>query len=411
MAIFLLEFSLNFFSFILAREYQVRLKPLGKNVVILTAGESTTADFMHPIYRSWPRQLEDALHLSGNAVEILNIALPASSSTEQLAKAMVAVSSVAPRIVIAMWGANDSSDFRINSTWQTSLKSGWRAMKTVRFFFYLKVMNEQRRREADKKAEELRTEELSGDIELAQSIDRLKRGDLSQIKWLEDFASKSPEPEAHAQRLFTIGQLLTPSYGSLSEKYRLAHHFFEVSFQKSVIGLRQIEFFALTSQILNLDCTQIFPKILEFEIAPSSLLIRRLLKCSKDKSLLMTHLATHMPEFEIRTDAKEITSIENYRKLADLVLSHHACLIIMQYPTLSIESLKQDLGPLATHELVDLISNEQNFNSKIATDGYSSLFWDRFGNTFGHATEVGNSLIAMNLLPIVQKRLADPRCH
>ncbi len=118
-----------------------------------------------------------------------------------------------------------------------------------------------------------------------------------------------------------------------------------------------------------------------------------------------------MPEFEIRTDAKEITSIENYRKLADLVLSHHACLIIMQYPTLSIESLKQDLGPLATHELVDLISNEQNFNSKIATDGYSSLFWDRFGNTFGHATEVGNSLIAMNLLPIVQKRLADPRCH
>jgi len=79
------------------------------------------------------------------------------------------------------------------------------------------------------------------------------------------------------------------------------------------------------------------------------------------------------------------------RKLQDRGITH----IAMQYPVLSVDSLKNMLAGDVLY-----VSNE-NFIEAIENESYEAYFWDKFGDKFGHCTLKGNRLIAENAAEVV----------
>lgn len=71
----------------------------------------------------------------------------------------------------------------------------------------------------------------------------------------------------------------------------------------------------------------------------------------------------------------------------------------MQYPTLSIKHLKQDLKNSKHYDKLVFISNEENFEQALKTHKKEELFEDMFGGNFGHCTHYGNILVTENIIP------------
>ena len=92
--------------------------------------------------------------------------------------------------------------------------------------------------------------------------------------------------------------------------------------------------------------------------------------------------------------------INNYYSLYDLSKKHNFNLVLMQYPTRSIDSLK-DL--FIFEKDIIYISNEDNFKQELLLYPYDFIFTDNFASDFGHCTEYGNQLIANNVYSSLDK--------
>jgi len=79
----------------------------------------------------------------------------------------------------------------------------------------------------------------------------------------------------------------------------------------------------------------------------------------------------------------------------------------MQYPTLPIEHLKQDLKKSKYYDNLVFISNEENFEQASKTHKKEKIFKDMFGGNFGHCTLYGNTLITENIIPKILKLVRD----
>ena len=75
----------------------------------------------------------------------------------------------------------------------------------------------------------------------------------------------------------------------------------------------------------------------------------------------------------------------------------------MQYPTLSVEELKNDLKDSPYYDKLIFISNEENFKQALQQYKTEEIFTDIFRSTFGHCTELGNTLIAENVAETILK--------
>jgi hypothetical protein len=75
----------------------------------------------------------------------------------------------------------------------------------------------------------------------------------------------------------------------------------------------------------------------------------------------------------------------------------------MQYPTLSVEKLKQALKDSPYYDKLVFVSNEENFKQALKTHKTEEIFRDMFGGSFGHCTELGNTLIAENVAETILK--------
>jgi len=86
-----------------------------------------------------------------------------------------------------------------------------------------------------------------------------------------------------------------------------------------------------------------------------------------------------------------------YLEIAEKVFNSGAQLIAMQYPTLPIEQMKQHLKESKYYDKIIFISNEKNFKEALKNYRTEDIFSDMFGGSFGHCTELGNTLIAENV--------------
>ena len=116
---------------------------------------------------------------------------------------------------------------------------------------------------------------------------------------------------------------------------------------------------------------------------------------------------------DIWTNDDRITQ-QNYLKLYRMLHEREIKIIVMQYPTVNINELK---NYFRGDEDIVFVSNEENFNKALENSSYDEYFIDSFKgkyayNTkiqqyspkkFGHATKRGNKLIAENVANEVLK--------
>ena len=93
---------------------------------------------------------------------------------------------------------------------------------------------------------------------------------------------------------------------------------------------------------------------------------------------------------------------DNYLELYEKLNSNGINFIITQYPTLSINPLK-DIFKDDTK--IIFIENVDNFNHAFLNSSFTDYFVDNFGGTFGHTTKKGNQLIAENLASAILEKV------
>ena len=95
-------------------------------------------------------------------------------------------------------------------------------------------------------------------------------------------------------------------------------------------------------------------------------------------------------------------TINNYRKLKEILDKRKIKLVCMQYPMRSIQPLKKIFKD---DENIIFIDNEKIFKDAVRKEGYNVYFVDMFGGDFGHCTHKGNRLLAGNIANAILKEI------
>jgi len=104
----------------------------------------------------------------------------------------------------------------------------------------------------------------------------------------------------------------------------------------------------------------------------------------------------------MRRKSYHITTINNYRKLKQILDRKKIRLVCVQYPVRSIELLK---GILGGQEDTIFVDNEKVFKDAIRKEGCKEYFVDLFAGDFGHCTPKGNRLLAENIANVILKEV------
>ncbi|MFA5021342.1 MAG: tetratricopeptide repeat protein, partial [Patescibacteria group bacterium] len=108
---------------------------------------------------------------------------------------------------------------------------------------------------------------------------------------------------------------------------------------------------------------------------------------------------------QIRLSAYNLTTSDNFRKLKNILNKRNIRLVCVQYPM-------RDIGPLKKVFRGDdggilFADNEKIFKDAVKGEGYKAYFNDMFGGDFGHCTDKGNRLLAVNIANIVLAYVLD----
>lgn len=98
----------------------------------------------------------------------------------------------------------------------------------------------------------------------------------------------------------------------------------------------------------------------------------------------------------------QVQTIENYRKIADLLQERGVRLGCVQYPMRSVDPLKLIL---AGKPGVGFVDNGEIFRAAVNQNGFNFYFSDCFGGDFGHCTPAGNNLLARNIADTILREL------
>ncbi len=94
-----------------------------------------------------------------------------------------------------------------------------------------------------------------------------------------------------------------------------------------------------------------------------------------------------------------------YKLIVKKLIGNNIKVICMQYPVRSIKSLQEQLKNEPFYDKITFISNEKLFKKALMKKNYNEVFSDQFAGDFGHCTELGNMLIAKNVVNTLEKML------
>ena len=94
-----------------------------------------------------------------------------------------------------------------------------------------------------------------------------------------------------------------------------------------------------------------------------------------------------------------------YKLIIKKLIDNNIKVICMQYPVRSILSLQEQLKNEPYYDKLTFISNEKIFKDALMKQNYDDLFVDQFAMDFGHCTDLGNTLIANNVVNTLEKIL------
>jgi tetratricopeptide (TPR) repeat protein len=92
-------------------------------------------------------------------------------------------------------------------------------------------------------------------------------------------------------------------------------------------------------------------------------------------------------------------TVNNYRKLREILASQNIPYICVQYPMRRVRVLQEIFGD--DRAGIFFVDNESSFKSAVKQKGYNVYFTDDFAGDFGHCTHEGNRLLAGNIAQVI----------
>ena len=108
----------------------------------------------------------------------------------------------------------------------------------------------------------------------------------------------------------------------------------------------------------------------------------------------------------LRARRFEAGTIQNYRRLKDILSKKGIRLVCVQYPLRPVGALQEIFQGRA--EGIVFVDNERIFKDAVEKDGYDVYFDDTFAGDFGHCTAKGNRLLAENIADTIVRRVFTP---
>ncbi len=95
----------------------------------------------------------------------------------------------------------------------------------------------------------------------------------------------------------------------------------------------------------------------------------------------------------------------NYKRIKDAFLSRGIQPVFVQYPTRTIEPLLDIFEYDPDRSKIIFVDNKQEFLDAVGEKGYGYCFVDRMFGDIGHATRVGNHMLASNIAEAILKKI------
>ena len=108
---------------------------------------------------------------------------------------------------------------------------------------------------------------------------------------------------------------------------------------------------------------------------------------------------------EIRLNFPNDEPYKLYKLIVKKLIDNNIKVICMQYPVRSVLPLQEQLKNESYYDKITFISNEQNFKDALMKHNYDDLFIDQFAGDFGHCTDLGNTMIAENIVNTLENIL------
>lgn len=108
---------------------------------------------------------------------------------------------------------------------------------------------------------------------------------------------------------------------------------------------------------------------------------------------------------EIRLNFPNLQTYNLYKRIIKKLTDNNIKVICMQYPIRNIKTLQEQLKDEYYYDKLTFISNEKIFKDALTKQNYSEIFFDQFAGDFGHCTNLGNTMIAEQVVNILENLL------
>lgn len=383
------------------KQHKLSLKTKDK-ITILCIGESTT-------YQQYPIQLRKYLEKNSTKnFNIIDCGTPATNINILFSKLDEQIKEYNPDIVISMMGINDSKK---STGKQIYNKHYFKSIDLLILIF--------------KNIEQLcfadETETLSFDEILA----KYAVSDKEPTELL-NFLEKNPNNKGAVNCLTEI-YFARSEFNKIyftAEKYNILQNLEEYSnngyygiyfyLLRTYLNLGKAEdFFSLFNSMKGNDITTEYTlKMILYDILELS--NDNIIKCykilinKKEKSFVVKKIYNHclqknlkIKKYDYKLNLPEEIIFKDYVKqiyidFANKLISNNITYICMSYPTMPIQQIQDFFANTSIKNKIIFVSNEENFNNALKKHPYTDLFDDAFADTFGHCTDLGNTIIAEN---------------
>jgi hypothetical protein len=124
----------------------------------------------------------------------------------------------------------------------------------------------------------------------------------------------------------------------------------------------------------------------------------------KEKNYQMAEKFFNKAE-EIRLNFPNTKTYNLYKLIVKKLINNNIKVICMQYPVRSILPLQEQLKNEPYYNELTFISNEKLFKDALMKKNFNEIFKDQSSGDFGHCTDLGNTMIAENVVNTLQKIL------
>ncbi|MBR3628840.1 MAG: hypothetical protein IKN42_08385 [Elusimicrobia bacterium] len=372
-------------------------------ITILCIGESTT-------HRQYPIQLDKYLEKNSDKnFNIIDCGIPATSIKILFSKLDEQIRDYIPDIVISMMGINDS----IKSNGEQIYNKY--KLKSIELFLLI-FKNLEHICFAEEKNilsfDEIYAKYVVSDKEPLEIFDFLKNNPNNKeaINCLIGiyFSRCESEKVYLTEKKYNIQQNITDycdvMYFYLLRTYlslKKTEDFFKLfNSMKANDSVTELNLNMLLSDILNLSDDDIIKCYYSLtNKQEKSFIVEKLYKYCLQRNLKIKkyNYKINLPNELIFADY-----VKNfYINFANKLIKNNITYICMSYPTMPIQQMKDLFINTSIKNRIIFVSNEKNFNNALTKQQYTDLFTDTFAGSFGHCTDLGNTMIAENVGKVI----------